>query len=416
MRKRTTEKVSTETASDAPASSRNLAYVEVASSDLTRDINRDIVLENIRVLQPISRVDLARASGLQPSTVSSIVERLLVERWIRESAMIKTARGRRPTLLSLNDDMVFLVADVRPAQIVVAVVDLNGRFLERQIVPVSKDPARSVERIAATMNLLRKPHSSRTFQGIGVSLPGRVDPRTNQLTFAPNLQWRAYPIAERLRELVGLEAQLENDANASLLAELWFGRIDGIRNAILLTVSEGIGAAILADGRLISGMGGLAGEFGHIALDADGPRCGCGAKGCWEVFASSSAALRYYRELEPEALEPSIVALIALALDGDASARAALTLQARAIGQGLHLLNAVMSPDVILLAGDVGIFYDVFRQVIEHECRAGAMDGDGPRVVSVGDGDISRLRGAAAVVLKRHSGYYRAAHMRGDQR
>jgi hypothetical protein len=75
-----------------------------------------------------------------------------------------------------------------------------------------------------------------------------------------------------------------------------------------------------------------------------------------------------------------------------------------------------MSPDVILLAGDVGIFYDVFRQVIEDECRAGAMDGDGPRVVSVGDGEVSRLRGGAAVVLKRHSGYYRAAHRRGDQR
>jgi predicted NBD/HSP70 family sugar kinase len=416
MKKRTAEKFSTETASYTSPSSRSLAYVEVASSELTRDINRDIVLENIRVLQPTSRVDLARASGLQPSTVSSIVEQLLAERWIRESAMIKTARGRRPTLLSLNDDMVFLVADVRPAQTVAAVVDLSGRFLERQIVPVSKDPGRSVERIAATMNLLREMHSSKTFQGIGVSLPGRVDPRTNQLIFAPNLQWRAYPIAERLRELVGLEVQLENDANASLLAELWFGRIDGIRNAILLTVTEGIGAAILADGRLISGMRGLAGEFGHIALDPDGPQCGCGAKGCWEVFASSSAALRYYRELEPEALEQSIVALIALALDGDVSACAALTRQARAVGQGLHLLNAVMSPDVILLAGDVGIFYDVFRQVIEAECRAGAMDGEGPRVVSVGDGEVSRLRGAAAVVLQRHSGYYRAAHRRGGKR
>jgi predicted transcriptional regulator len=107
MKKRTAEKVSTETDSDTSPSSRNLAYVDVASSELTRDINRDIVLENIRVLQPASRVDLARASGLQPSTVSSIVERLLAERWIQESAMIKTARGRRPTPPSLNEDMVF---------------------------------------------------------------------------------------------------------------------------------------------------------------------------------------------------------------------------------------------------------------------------------------------------------------------
>ena len=84
---------------------RDVAFVQVASSELTRDINRDLVLELIRSKQPISRVDLARASGLQPSTVSSIVEQLVAERWIREGAMIKTARGRRPTLLFLNDDL-----------------------------------------------------------------------------------------------------------------------------------------------------------------------------------------------------------------------------------------------------------------------------------------------------------------------
>src|SRR5579859_2153861 len=104
--------------------------VQVASSEMTRDINRDVVLGRIRALQPVSRVDLARASGLQPSTVSSIVEQLLHERWIREGAVAKTLRGRPPTLLSLNDDLVILAADVRPSQAVVALLDLNGRFLE----------------------------------------------------------------------------------------------------------------------------------------------------------------------------------------------------------------------------------------------------------------------------------------------
>src|SRR6266702_6561293 len=74
------------------------AYVEIGSSELTRDINRDIVLERIRALQPVSRVDLARATGLQPSTISSIVEQLLEERWIEEGQSRMTARGRWPTM------------------------------------------------------------------------------------------------------------------------------------------------------------------------------------------------------------------------------------------------------------------------------------------------------------------------------
>ncbi|MGI4827571.1 MAG: ROK family transcriptional regulator, partial [Janthinobacterium lividum] len=371
---------------------RELAYVEVASSELTRDINRDIILERIRSMQPISRVDLARASRLQPSTVSSIVERLLQERWIRESAIIKTARGRRPTLLSLNDDMVLLVADIRPTQAIAAVIDLNGRFLERQTVPLRRDPGQSLEGLVEVMQQFRQLHPNKTFQGVGISLPGRVDPATNRLLFAPNLPWTSFPIQERLHELLGMEVQLENAANASLLAELWFGRIDGIRNAMLVNISEGIGAAILADGRLICGRDGLAGEFGHIIVQPDGPACRCGDHGCWEMAASSRAAMDFYRKLQPNAPIHSMVELAGLALDGNTFALEALHRQARAIGQGLHLLNAVMSPDIILIAGDVTLFYDLVRDIIEAECRAGAMDGVGPRVVSIGDGEVSRLR------------------------
>lgn len=402
--------------SGALADLRQRAYVDLASSELTRDLNRNVVLERIRGMQPVSRVDLARASGLQPSTVSSIVEKLLEERWIRESAMVKTARGRRPTLLSLNEDMVFLVADVRPALSTVAIVDLNGRLLERQVVPLSQQPQLGIENLATAMRNLRAQHPDKTYQGVGVSLPGRVDPATNQLIFAPNLKWSLYPVRERLSELVGLEVQLENAANASLLSELWFGRIDGVRNAMLITVAEGISAAILADGHLIYGQRGLAGEFGHITLDPEGPLCGCGARGCWEMYASSRAALRYYKELEPDAEVRSTPELLALAMDGNSSAQKALTKQAHAIGQGLHLLNAIMSPELILLAGDFHVFYEMYREVIETECRAGAMDYVGPRIHSIYDGEIMRLRGAAAVVLQRHSGYYRAAHIRVEQR
>jgi predicted NBD/HSP70 family sugar kinase len=386
--------------------------VQVASNEMTRDINRDVVLGQIRALQPVSRVDLARASGLQPSTVSSIVEQLLTELWICEGAVAKTARGRRPTLLSLNDNLVILAADVRSSQAVVALLDLNGRFLERQLVPLSRDPDRSLAMMIAVMQGFRAKHPGYTFEGVGISLPGRVDLRTGRLMLAPNLSWREFNILERLEQGLGLEVQLENAANASLLSEIWFGCMEGVRNAVLLTISEGVGTGILAEGRLIVGQHGMAGEFGHICMDPAGPVCGCGARGCWEVFASSRAALRYYRELEPTAGNKTVIELMSLALDGDQSANKALEKQALAIGQGLHLLNAVLSPDLILIASDITVFSEMYMAIIERECRAGLMAGEGPRLVVIGDGEVTRLRGAAAVALQRHSRYYRATQTR----
>ena len=142
-----------------------------ASSELARDINRDIVLELLRRKQPIARVELARLSGLQRSTVSLIVEQLLEERWIVEGATVRTARGRRPTMLSLNADLVILTVDVRPSHAVCAVVDLNGHFLGRQSVPIAADPEVGVLRIAEVLQQFRTNFERKTVEGIGVSLP-----------------------------------------------------------------------------------------------------------------------------------------------------------------------------------------------------------------------------------------------------
>ncbi len=278
----------------------DLAYVELASSENARDINRDIVLEIIRSQQPVARADLARSSGLQPSTISAIVEQLIQEKWVAEGAMARRPRGRPSTLLSLNDAMVILVADVRPHQAIVALVDLNGRFLAREAVPLVSEPARSVTKIVQCMQAMRAAHSDRSFEGIGISMPGRVDPETQRLLLAPNLKWTDYDIKGAIEQQMELQVELANAANACLLSELWSGRLDGIRNAVLITVSEGIGAAILANGQIITSRSGLAGEFGHSPIDPTGPVCGCGQHGCWEVFASSTAALRYYAELAPK--------------------------------------------------------------------------------------------------------------------
>lgn len=382
----------------------DLAYAQLASSEMARDMNRDLVLELIRVRQPISRADLARLSGLQRSTVSLIIEELLKEGWIREGAMPRRPRGRRPTLLNLNDDLAILVCDLRPTQAVVALVDLNGRFLSRESLPVLSDPAKAIAQIVDRMKRLQQKHSQKSFEGVGVSLPGRVDPESQILVFAPNLKWPRFEIKKTLEHSIGLKVELENAANACLLSELWFGRMDGVRNAVLVTVSEGIGTGILANGQLVAGTGGMAGEFGHTLLDPEGVKCACGSVGCWETCASSTAALRYYAELGHTEHRLTIHDLIKAAEEGDADARAAIAKQAQMLGRGMRVLLAGLSPEMILVTGDVTAAWPHVEPIVAAELASLILAGPVPRLVPVEESEVARLRGAAALVLQRHTG------------
>jgi predicted NBD/HSP70 family sugar kinase len=312
-------------------------------------------------------------------------------------------------LLSLNDELVILTADVRPNQAIVAVVDLNGRFLAREVVPLVSEPERAIGKIVQSMESMRANHRDRSFEGIGVSLPGRVDPESQRLILAPNLKWGDFDIKRAIEEKMHLQVELANAANACLLSELWSGKLDGVRNAVLVTVSEGIGAAILANGQIITSRSGLAGEFGHSPIDPTGPVCGCGQHGCWEVFASSNAALRYYSELAPKSRAANIHDLLQRAEEGDAKAVSALSRQASFVGRGLRLITAALSPEVILITGDLTTSWSRFGHLIQSELENTMLAGPAPRLGITNDGELSRLRGAAAVVLQRHSGYRRSS-------
>ncbi len=394
----------------------DLAYVELASSEIARDINRDIILEIVRARQPISRADLSRSSGLQPSTVSNIVEQLLEEKWVMEGALVRRPRGRRPTLLSLNDDLVILVADIRPTRAILAILDLNGRFLAHEDVRIYSDPERSVMAICDAMQAMRNRFPGKSFEGVGVSVPGRVHPETQRLILAPNLKWSDYDVKASIQKKLKLQVELDNDANACLLSELWFGRMDGTHNAVLVSLSEGLGTAVLANGQIVSGLNGLAGEFGHIPLDPSGPLCGCGKHGCWETFASSSAALRFYRESVPDSAVTSVQTLLHMSEEGDALAAQAVERQARYLGRGLRLITAALSPELILITGALTTSWERFGPIVQSELEAGILAGSAPRLVVTTEGEYARLRGASAIVLQRHSGYHRSGRFPGKSK
>jgi predicted NBD/HSP70 family sugar kinase len=379
----------------------DLAELQLASSETARIINRDIVLELIRTSQPISRAELARRSGLGRSTISQIVEQLIGENWVREGAMGSLPRGRRPTMVGLNGDLVAIAVDIHPRQASVALVDLNGKLLSRWPVPITSDPEASMRLIIECMQRIRPSGPLKSTEGIGISLPGRVNPTTQRLIFAPNLKWPEFDIKKMVETRMGLPVMLENDATACLMAERTFARMEGVRDAVLVAVAEGVGTCVLANGQLFSGHNGMAGEFGHISIDPNGPRCGCGKNGCWEVFSSSRAALRYYRELRPKGPVVTFPELLNRAEEGDSAAAQALTMQAKWIGRGLRMIIASVSPSTILIAGDLTAAWHRFGPVIEKEATDLTLAGGPPLIRPSHEGEIARLRGAAALVFQR---------------
>ncbi|HZT05060.1 MAG TPA: ROK family transcriptional regulator [Steroidobacteraceae bacterium] len=381
----------------------DLSDVELASSVTARRINRDIVLELIRTRQPISRAELARQSGLQRSTVSQIIEQLLAEEWVCEGHTTVSQRGRRPTLIRLNEARVALAVDIHPRQATIAMVDLNGRLLSRSMAPLSRDAAASTELILDAMARMKAGLGAVSIEGVGVSFPGRTDPQTDQYLFAPNLHWRDFDLKGTLEKRMRLPVHVANAAIACLLAQLTFHHDEGSCDAVLITTSEGVGGAIFANGSIITGHDGMAGEFGHISIDSEGPECACGRRGCWEVFASCRAALRYFRELQPQHRAVTFGELLNLAEEGSAQAGAALERQAREIGQGLRLIIAALSPAVIYIAGEVTSAWHRYRPIIEREVKDVTIAGSPPRVVPIPDGDLARLRGAAALVFQRRA-------------
>jgi len=379
--------------------------IQGASSEVVRDINRRIVLHLIRKRHPISRADLARVSGLQRSTISLIVEELIEDQWVVEGPTGRLPRGRRPTFLRLNDERVIIGVDVRPIQTTVALADANGKFISQEMMETPHDPQAAICALIQSIERMVKSCGGKKIEGVGISLPGRFDHAQDRLVFAPNLRWRDLDIRNPIVKATGLEVELENAANACVLSSVWFDHVEGCRNLVVITVSEGIGTGVLANGQLVRGLNGMAGEFGHVRVDSNGPLCGCGDRGCWETFASNRAALRYYAESGSADSDLGFIDLLNRADHGDAGAAQALEKMAHHLGRGMRMIVAGLAPERIMIIGDLTRSWHHFGPVIEAEVQAQVLPGGRtPTVVPVHEDGMARLRGTVALILQKHFG------------
>ncbi len=302
--------------------------------------------------------------------------------------------------------------DIGGTKIAVGAIDAAGRVLGRAETPTAAEQGfdSAMGRVGDLLASIRA-STGMEFCGIGVGCTGPVDPLSGeigQVEFLPG--WHgANPVAT-LAERLGLSVAMENDADAAVLGELQWGAGRGRRHLICVTIGTGIGGGIVLNGALYRGVGGAHPEIGHHVIDAAGPLCYCGARGCWEVLASGPAIAARARAAmpadDPQRGTLTAADLCARARRGDALAKAEVARAGRYLGIGIANLITLYAPEAIVLSGSVmesaDLFMPVIRAVVRAHCTQ--VPADQVELAVAALGNEAPLIGAAAVWRHRYPG------------
>src|SRR6266436_570651 len=386
----------------------------IATRGTSREINRQIALNLIRTHQPISRADLARLMNVRRGLASLLVGELLSENLIFEGATGEAVGpGRKPTFLYIDSRERSVVGvDIRATRTFIMVTDLMGRQLAGvSSFPTERDFNKLIVELGRRIKqVLDDQKAPGVCEGVGVSVPGMVDVGGSTIVHAPTLGWRNVNLRDPLAAALGIPVHIENSGKACALAQVWAtrGDIKASSDLVFVTVSDGVGVGIVIGGELLRGRHNIAGEFGHVPLNVDGPRCSCGATGCWEAYISNLATLsRYFgRDLTNQKLQNSEVLdftvedLIVRARAGDGKALAAVHATARYLGLGLASIITTIDPARIYVGGEITTAWDLIEPTIRTALRERTLTGfaAATEIRVVPAEDYPRLRGAVALV------------------
>ncbi|MGG3466126.1 ROK family transcriptional regulator [Neobacillus pocheonensis] len=326
----------------------------IADQLLVKKINQKVLLNEIVANSPISRARLSEITGLNKSTVSSQVNTLIEKNLIFEIGQGKSSGGRKPVMLVFNKNAGYSIGiDIGVDFINGILTDLKGNIVLDAYHPLENPSAEKIKELLFSMIEHFKnqmPESPYGLIGIGLCVPGLVNTE-QKIIFTPNLDWN-YGLD--LKKLIEKEFQvpvfIENEANAGAYGEKVFGTAKNYENLIYVSVGTGIGIGIIINNDLYRGVGGIAGEMGHVTIDLNGHKCSCGNRGCWELYASEKALMK---SLPNQHQKASHQELIHLANQNDAEILMALQNLGYYLGIGLTSILNTFNPQAIIIRNDL---------------------------------------------------------------
>lgn len=377
-----------------------------ARPDEVRRHNRTVLLRRLHIGGPCTRASLAAELGLNRSTIKALVDGLAETGVVEERVPRQRTGAGRPSLLVLPQPhaAVVLAVDVRVDQVAIALVGLGGEILGRNSWNLrvrTREPDEVITHVIDSATVLAADLGVRMV-ATGISVPGVVRRSDGLVHEAPNLQWTAVPLGERLGSVLEMPIMVGNDAELGALAEHLRGTARGSSDAVYVSADVGVGGGVISDGSALRGTAGYLGELGHMVIHPGGRPCYCGSRGCWETEVGERALCRALGLSEGSPRGVVVAELRALALD-PASIRTRLGEFAEWLTLGLVNVVNVLGPELVVL-GDLftalpaTLIADVAAEVRERSLVSRAVGGT--RIVASTLGADVTLLGAAELAFE----------------
>ncbi len=365
---------------------------DTADQKLVRKMNNNIIIEILRKEAPVSRANLAAITGLNRSTVSSIIDELIEGGWVRETSFQTSKIGRPGLLLEINPKGGFAIGmEIGVDFLLCVTTNFSAEVIWHKRVEIDPNDGQVIIlqkafELAAEAIDFGKNECGRGL-GIGIAIPGLVDVRNGLLKLAPNLKWENVPLRLIWNQQFHYPVYVENDGNAAALGEYYFGAARGTKDFIYIAAGYGLGSGIMVDGKVLRGNKGYASEVGHMTYTPNGALCSCGKHGCYETVIGPRAVIEGVKELIREKGSDKTIIKISEAdknaINYDAVVNAALENDPIAIDAlkdvgcklGLvvsHLVN-IFDPKMVILGGALNYAKDFIQPVVEKVVRENAL-------------------------------------------
>ncbi len=392
----------------------------IGNNKFLKELNETYLLELIRTNKQISKADLAQLTGLSPTACGIIVTNLLDKGYISEAGVGVSTGGRRPVLYELIPRSYFSIGvDIDVDYIRFILMDITGQVEYRDKIPSKSNYSvlASIELVEEKIHQIIQKHNIKEERllGVGVSIPGMIDNISHEVVFAPNLGWERVDLENMMASIGSFPIYVDNEAICSAICENWIGCCINQKDFVCINMKSGIGSSIFAGGNLYRGCCGSAGEIGHIMVDPNGPKCGCGNYGCLETLASSKAMVEKAQKQIKQGLIADLTDIDSITIDdiisstkaGNEATRVILVEASGYLGLAVANLINTINPSKIVLGKELDKFPEDILEHLKNIAFAKALKYPASRVEIVTSelGEDTSALGAAIIPLQKLFGY-----------
>jgi N-acetylglucosamine repressor len=338
---------------------------------LMKKQNKNLVLDIIKNQSPISRMEIAKVTGMSPTSITRIVNELHLQGFVRETELVTSGVGRKAVLLDVCGDVLYTVGvEIDKLIIKIGIVNYVGKMVAWQSIP--RDASESYHETLEKVNMNVKDLISKNripnkrIMGIGVGIPGSIDYKNGVVKVSDQLNWKNVNLAKDLKQLSAFDVMIDNELKMKIVAEYCKGIAKDSPSAVLVGIGSGIGSSIILNGEIYRGDSNNAGEIGHTVIDPTGNVCNCGKIGCLATYISEGALIndsRKIREID------SIDDVFDSYRNGESWAFNIMDRASTYIALAISNILCHYNPEVIILSGNTIEKLPEIKETIEQKCE-----------------------------------------------